>query len=299
MESIVKGMAVIPITEEMLRDFDFAALMQSFRSDYGKLDDFKRVRDSHKNLNAVEQWWKSSEIEEAKANSLELQASFSKKLGQLMVISVAQSQMLNNQQLQLKTQQEEIKHQTAEIAEANETIKQQQIQLGAQQSELEDLITKQFELKGFTLNEANKLFEIANDVRTTKQRMMDKFDEKHDAVVQLHGEVADALERIDNDHQAQRSEYEALFVEKISGVDNVFDQQAKAFESQLAQLTETLSAQYLQLQEQLAQHKHASQQLEGTLRGRLTSMWWLAGTGFGLAVASTSALVWLNKGLLG
>ena len=106
---VVQSMSQVSIPQEILNKVDMKNLLKGFSDDYKKLDDLKAARARHEDRNFVSRWWNNDELEDAQLDAAELQASFSKKLGQLMVISVAQSQQLHQQQNGLSEQQQVIK----------------------------------------------------------------------------------------------------------------------------------------------------------------------------------------------
>ncbi|MBA5239179.1 hypothetical protein H2Y54_21950 [Pectobacterium aroidearum] len=175
LNQVVQSMSQVSIPQEILNKVDMKNLLQSFSDDYKKLDDLKTVRARHDERNFVSRWWNNDELEDAQLDAAELQASFSKKLGQLMVISVAQSQQLHQQQIGLSDQQRIIKKQTEQLAENDNYLNNQQLSLEDQNKKLEKLINDYFELKGLTQDGALKLIKIANEVKETKDSLMMNF----------------------------------------------------------------------------------------------------------------------------
>lgn len=147
---VVQSMSQVSIPQEILNKVDMKNLLKGFSDDYKKLDDLKAARARHEDRNFVSRWWNNDELEDAQLDAAELQASFSKKLGQLMVISVAQSQQLHQQQNGLSEQQQVIKKQTEQLAKNDESLNKQQQSLEAQNIKLEKLVNEYFELKGLT-----------------------------------------------------------------------------------------------------------------------------------------------------
>lgn len=172
LNKVVRSMSQISVPQEILSKIDINNLLQDFSDDYKKLDDLKTVRARHEDRNFVSRWWNSDELEDAQLDAAELQASFSKKLGQLMVISIAQSQQLNHQQNKLFEQQCTIKKQTEKLADNDDYLKRQQLSLEAQNTRLEKLINDYFELKDLTQEGALKLIRIASEVKETKDSLM-------------------------------------------------------------------------------------------------------------------------------
>lgn len=188
-ELIVKGMASTTLPEEILKGSNYQELLKNFKKDYDRLDDLKAARRKHEERSWFGKLFNSGELKSAQLNAAELQASFSKSLGQLLIIAHAQSITLDHQQRDLQLQQQEIKKQTKRIADANETIAQQQEELGEQQGQLEKLIKDYFKLKGLTAEGAKQLIQIAKEVEGTKSSLMLAFEKQGQTFLELQRSV--------------------------------------------------------------------------------------------------------------
>ncbi len=140
LSNVVQTMSQVTIPQDMIDKVDMKTLLKGFKEDYDKLDNLTNTRENHEKRNFIGRWWNKDELEDAQLSAAELQASFSKKLGQLMVISVAQSQQLNLQQYQLSEQQDKIKKQTERLERNDEELKSQQSNLEEQNNKLENLV---------------------------------------------------------------------------------------------------------------------------------------------------------------
>lgn len=176
--SLIQSVAHSDIPDDFLRAVDMKSLLQGFSADYKKMDNLKSARKEHEERNFLSRWWNKSELEDATLDAAELQASFSKKIGQLMVLSVAQSKQLVNQQEELAIQQEIIQEQTLHLAASDEKIQQQQQALSEQNLRLEKLVTEYFELKGLTQEGAIQLIKIANEIKHTKDQLIESVDQQ-------------------------------------------------------------------------------------------------------------------------
>ncbi|WP_108946920.1 hypothetical protein [Shewanella halifaxensis] len=178
MTLVIKEMAGVTVPKGLLDQIDMPSLINGFKSDYDKLDDLKAARNKHEQRNALSRWWNSDELDDAQLDAAELQASFSKKLGQLMVISIEQSKLLTQQQSHLTKQQNTIKEQTLKLASANKQLDEQQKKQMEQQVNLEELVENYFELKGLTAKDAQKLILIANEVKEIRTCIFAKLDKE-------------------------------------------------------------------------------------------------------------------------
>lgn len=266
---VVQSMSQVSIPQEVLNEVDMNNLLKGFSDDYKKLDDLKSARARYEDRNFVSRWWNNDELESAQLDAAELQASFSKKLGQLMVISVAQSQQLNKQQIGLSEQQCIIKKQTEQLAENDECLKEQQLSLEEQNKKLEKLVNDYFELKGLTQDGALKLIKIAHEVKETKDSLIMSFGKRMQEIdgicqnilteqselincqtQQLNIFKYEAEHRLDA-HQQQIEQRIKQVLQHISQTDEQLQQALKTTESHIA---ETLSQVLEQQKQQQAEY---------------------------------------------
>ena len=175
MAEIIHEMAKIKLSQDLLRQVDLDALLTKFKDNHKKLDNFKIARDNHEARNGLKKIWDlvtfDDTLDMAHLDAVEVQAEFSKAIGQLMVLSILQSQYLERQQLQLSEQQEIIKQQTTSIEKHNEILKYQHEDLANKSIELKELVDNFVALKGFTHAEVKKLLDIAQKVECTEARL--------------------------------------------------------------------------------------------------------------------------------
>lgn len=328
MEVIVKSMAKISVPEDILSELDIPELLQSFSDDYKKLDNVKDTRENHEKRNWFMRKWHSNEVKDAQLSAVEVQASFSKKIGQLMMISIAQSQMLNQQQLKLQTQQQEIKEQTEEIALANRKIAEQQDSLSEQQEELDKLIKEYFELKGLTVEGAKQLIAIANEVKQTKAELISAFEKEHQEVVLVKQNIEDVLnkqleqvaqflDQSKRDSDLLKSGLEEEIHSIAVAIDQKFETYSKETNENIAglqtQFGTQLSAQSEELKKQEIKNDQLGEKLQSDLvaqrasmdeslslmQKQLQNLKWVAISGVGAAVLSLALLVWAQHSVFG
>lgn len=272
MTNLVKAIAKTPLPKEFLEQIDMKQLIVDFREDYDRLDELSEARSRHQSRNAIGRWWNRDELKDAQLDAAELQASFSKKLGQLMAISVAQAKELQQQQTHLVDQQQDIQQQTLMLEASDQLILKQQQSLTRQQQELDtqqgqlseqaQLISKQqqelaklvqeyFEIKGLTMDGAKKLIQIAQQVEATESAMRSHVDKQ--------------LEQVDSALEQQQQAQQQLLVDvetQLQGMlAEVTDQLAQTrnelgatLDSELNALSQTLTAEFTnKLEQQLSQ----------------------------------------------
>lgn len=193
MSQIINELATIEVSNEVLQQLDLGKISQSFIKTYRKLDDLKTFRSDYEKNNWLTRWWHNDKLREAQLDSAEVQAEFSKTIGQMMVISIMQSKKLSEQQTQLNEQQSKLKMQADGIAEhAGELRKQHQV-LAEQSAKLETLVHEYFALKGLTEDGAQKLINIATEVKSTKEGMLQEFAARAKDVEALCGDVTSQM----------------------------------------------------------------------------------------------------------
>lgn len=196
MPQILNQLAKIELDNEVLQSIDIGGIYKDFNQKYKRLDDLKNFRADYEKRNALMRWWHNDKLKDAQINSIEVQAEFSKTIGQLMLLSVMQSKALSEQQTQLNEQQGKLKSQADGIVEhASELQKQHRI-LADQSEKLETLVHEYFELKGLTEDGAQKLINIAQEVKATKVGMLQEFTVRSKKLEVLCGEVATQMELV-------------------------------------------------------------------------------------------------------
>lgn len=283
MQLIVKDVGQITVSDEIQKQLDIPGLMQSLKHDFNKLDDLKKTRQKHEARNSLMRWWHSDEIEDAQLDALQLHGELSKKLSQLMLISIAMSRTLNTQQDKLQQQQTRIQEQTSEIAQANETIQQQQEQLAEQQAELETLIRNYFELKGLTADGAKKLIEIAEDVQDTKAQLTLAFD---DALLAAVNDIDARSEQIVSQFKQLADQFNHLDA-KVEQLDAKVEHQLAQQETQIDTRLQEQSNELVAIREQMEQQLQQTTALHQKQLGRLR---WMVAASL-LASAGTAAWV--------
>lgn len=91
MSQIINELATIEVSNEVLQQLDVGGIYQSFSKNYRKLDDLKNFRTEYEKKNWLMRWWHNDKLRDAQLDSAEVQAEFSKTIGQLMMISIMQS----------------------------------------------------------------------------------------------------------------------------------------------------------------------------------------------------------------
>lgn len=194
MSQIITELATIEVSNEVLQQMDIGGIYQSFSKNFRELGDLKNFRTEYEKKNRLMRWWHNDKLLDAQLDSAEVQAEFSKTIGQLMMISIMQSKKLSEQQTQLNDQQGRLKTQADGIAEHAAELQEQHQVLAEQSQRLETLVREYFELKGLTEEGAQKLIEIAREVKATKAQMLEEFALRATGVEAVCAEMQSRME---------------------------------------------------------------------------------------------------------
>lgn len=268
MFQFINELATIELSNEVLQRLDIGSIYQNFNKNYKKLDNLRNFRTKYEERNAVMRWWHSDELDTAQLDSAEVQAEFSKTIGQLMVLSIMQSKKLSEQQTQLNEQQGKLKSQADGLAKHAGELQNQHRVLAEQSERLETLVHEYFELKGLTEDGAQKLINIAHEVKTTKEGMLEEFAVRTKSLEVLCGEVAMQMRSVSSQANEQfrlsseqtRSSIQALQKEtrheldassmKIVEQDAVYQEKLRlidsGFNSQIMRVTEAYNTLFAQ-----------------------------------------------------
>lgn len=228
MSQLINDLATINVSDEVLQQLDVGGIYDSFSKNYRKLDDLKNFRSDYEKKNRLMRWWHNDKLRDAQLDSAEVQAEFSKTIGQLMMINIMQSKRLAEQQIQLNEQQAKLKTQADGIAEHAGKLQKQHQVLAEQSTKLEILVHEYFALKGLTEEGAQKLIEIAREVKATKDGMLLEFAARSKDLESLCSDVQSRMETI----ATQVDEQVRLCVEQAqSGIVNVQRETHEALEA--------------------------------------------------------------------
>ncbi|KGS21092.1 hypothetical protein [Burkholderia pseudomallei] len=240
MTDLIHDFAKIEVPRDLLDQINIDEVLSEFKARFHRLGDLKRARNEHERRSWLMRKWYQNEIEGAQLDAQELQAEFAKSLAQLMVISLLQSQRLEQQQRQIGLQQDQIAAQTREIEQQTKEVSAQQCELAKQATELRNLIDKYFELRGLTQEGAKKLIAIADDVNSTRDVMLSHFASCIDAMrteqASMREAVADDVAQVSAAQANATSRVEAQTSALAARLDE-HDSRSRAIAATLAEIT--------------------------------------------------------------
>ncbi|MCK6402571.1 MAG: hypothetical protein L6Q74_11830 [Sphaerotilus natans subsp. sulfidivorans] len=174
MSHVIHQLANIPLKESTLDQLELNKVFENFARNYKKLDDLKNFRSEYEQRNFLSRWWDNDKLRDAQLDSAEVQAEFSKTLGQLVAISVIQAKELNEQQRRISNQQHIINDQVATLHEhAKELTNQHHIQED-QAKKLKQVVADYMVVKGISDEQLHRLALIVSEIDKTKEEFFDE-----------------------------------------------------------------------------------------------------------------------------
>lgn len=229
MADIIEKLAQLDVAKELLGNVDVDEVLNRFRRIFRQLDDLKKFRTEHEQRSMVMRWWNNDQLETAQLNAQQIQAEFSKTLGQLMVISMFQARKLESQQGQLLIQQGEIRKLSESIDQHTAALADEHAKLFEQGEEVKRLIKDSLDIQ-YTLDTERKLIAIASQVTKSKDDLVAAFDQKLTEM----GALAEQMERVAG--------------ERIERLTEHFDQREREFHARARDEAESRAEQYRELE---------------------------------------------------
>jgi chromosome segregation ATPase len=243
MSNLINQLASINIQQNLPAAIDVDNIARTFAENFKKLDNFRDFRSNYEQKNFIARWWHNDKLRDAQLDSIEVQAEFSKTVGQLIAISIMQSKELTIQQNTLNSQQAKLKGQADGIADHAGELQQQQKKLADQSEALEKLVREYFELKGLTQDGAKKLIEMAHEIKETKDALIKDFSE-HTA------NITDGFHDAQKKTQAELQELDGKLNENI-------EKSTEYLRHEFATQQQQLDKRLVEITDHLGQHNHA------------------------------------------
>lgn len=238
MTQIINQLATIEVSNAVLQQLDIGSIYASFTKNFRKLDELKNFRAEYEKQNFAMRWWHNDKLKDAQLDSAEVQAEFSKTIGQLMMISIMQSKHLTEQQALLNEQQHKLKSQANDIAKQTDRLQTQHHTLAEQSDKLKKLTEEYFELQGLTEEGAEKLIEIANEVKSTKNQLLQEFSISTKNIKEICDEVKTDIGKLTQN----QSIVETRLQSEHSALESKILEQAETHQQQLTEHQKELRA---------------------------------------------------------
>lgn len=259
MFDVIDQLAGIPMDDSALDQLDLTNVFENFVRNYKKLDDLKNFRSDYEQRNFLSRWWDNDKLKDAQLDSAEVQAEFSKTIGQLVAISLFQAQKINRQQQKLTEHQHTIKEQVEAGRQHTKEIERQQKIQCEQAEKIHQLVENYIAVKGISDESIRRLAAIVAKINATKEEFFAesrRVDESLSFELKnISGWARSALDQLDGRINAGN----ALFKNELQSLGEL---QAKKYQS-LADDIKNLVQNQSQLEEKLnALGESSRQELE-------------------------------------
>lgn len=212
MSNIINQLANIPLRDSVIDQLDLNGVFENFARNYRKLDDLKNFRSEYEEKNFFSRWWNNDKLRDAQLDSAEVQAEFSKTLGQLVAISVIQAKELNDQQRRLGEQQRIIQAQVIAVREHSQEIERHQSIQEEQAEKLKQVVADYIAVKGISDESIHRLAMVVANIDRTKEEFFAesrRVDQHLSSELAILGEwVRSALSELDDKFNANSSEFQ-------------------------------------------------------------------------------------------
>lgn len=187
MSEIISQIAQINVPQDVLQNADFDGIVNDFRRHFRRLDDFQRLHGpvgTHESLQPL--WQAIASGDRPDTSDLEVTA-LAKTLGQLIVLSVVQSQQLQHQQDALGSQQTATRTLQQKVKQAHTLLAEHQQAQGVHSGEMQQVMHQLLDVRNELVATTQRVTEATQDTRKTREELQ----------AQLQQALTEATARVD------------------------------------------------------------------------------------------------------
>lgn len=264
---IIQVFSSVDVPERIIRDSNIKELLHSMTAEQEAVQSdaqrLERLRQEKKDGNFISNWWndRDDKVQDAQIDLNKSIGRLTQKSSQLLIVNMAISKVLNDQQHTLLEQQHILKRQTDMLEEQNRKILEQQKLLEKQQQDINKANQGLMEAKGISQEQAQKL--VGCVVRVTEaEKKIDVANEALRAALEqhMHDSVAQCIASL-NSGFAEQAQRHTHFEQQIINAFSAQSQQAQAelehITAESAQLKSDLKTQLESAIAVLDQHREA------------------------------------------
>lgn len=256
MTQLIERMASIELNSSMGDAMEIESILKDFEEGFRRLDTLKNFRAEYEQKNFLARWWDNDKLRDAQLDSAEVQASFSKTIGRLVLISVMQSKHLTQQQVLINEQQQQIGEQVNELEDHARQIENHQVVQDQQAKALEQVVADYIKVKGISDENIRRLAAMVLELDSAKAELLAATDK-------VAADAAEALQSVKEEAMGELS--------KLGESQAVFDERLMMLSTQFRTSADQFAASHQAVDERLNQAFHANQlAVEQTLE-RLSS----------------------------
>lgn len=264
MSEIISQIAQINVPQDVLQNADYDGIVNDFRRHFRRLDDFQRIHGPVGMHDSLQPLWQAiASGDRPDTSDLEVSA-LSKTLGQLIVLSVVQSQQIQRQQDALGSQQTATRTLQQKVKQAHAALAEHQQAQSLHSDEIQQVMHQLLELRDGLVTATQRVHEVVQDGRKSREEVQ----------VQLQQALAEATARIDTACEwvqtiadAQNTKVETLR-NAVRADTDARDQAEKLLADDLSLMQRRLDHEHNRVEDmgdQLSQHRVAQEALQSRL----------------------------------
>jgi chromosome segregation ATPase len=187
MSEIISQIAQINVPQDVLQNADFDGIVHDFRRHFRRLDDFQRLHGPVGTHDSLQPLWQAiASGDRPDTSDLEVSA-LAKTLGQLIVLSVVQSQQLQRQQDALGSQQTATRTLQQKVKQAHTLLAEHQQAQGMHSGEMQQVMHQLLDVRNELVATTQRVTEATQDTRKTREALQ----------AQLQQALTEATARVD------------------------------------------------------------------------------------------------------
>lgn len=188
MSEIISQIAQINVPQDVLQNADFDGIVNDFRRHFRRLDDFQRIHGPVGMHDSLQPLWQAIAAGDHRPDTSDLEVSaLSKTLGQLIVLSVVQSQQIQHQQDVLGSQQTATRTLQQKVKQQQTVLAEHQQAQSVHSGELQQVMSQLLEVRNGLVASTQRITEIEQDAHKTREELE----------IQVKQALAEATIRVD------------------------------------------------------------------------------------------------------
>jgi chromosome segregation ATPase len=269
MSEIISQIAQINVPQDVLQNADFDGIVNDFRRHFRRLDDFQRIHGPVGMHDSLQPLWQAIAAGDHRPDSSDLEVSaLSKTLGQLIVLSVVQSQQIQRQQDALGSQQTATRTLQQKVKQAHATLAEHQQAQSVHNTEMQQVMHQLLEVRNGLVATTQRVTEAAQDGQKTREELQAQI---HKALTEATARVDTACEWVQTIADAQNTKVETLR-NTVHADTDARDQAERLLADDLSLMQRQLDHEHNRVEDMgdlLSQHRMAQDVLQSRL-GTLT-----------------------------
>jgi chromosome segregation ATPase len=264
MSEIISQIAQINVPQDVLQNADFDGIVNDFRRHFRRLDDFQRLHGPVGTHDSLQPLWQAiASGDRPDTSDLEVTA-LAKTLGQLIVLSVVQSQQLQRQQDALGSQQTATRTLQQKVKQAHTLLAEHQQAQGVHSGEMQQVMHQLLDVRNELVATTQRVTEATQDTRKTREELQAQLQQ---ALTEATARIDTACEWVQTIAAAQTVKVDTLR-NAVRADTDARDQAEKLLADDLSLMQRQLAHEHRRVEDMtdlLSQHRVAQDALQSRL----------------------------------